>query len=256
MDSATVADLSAEIQPSGVIEALRVAIPGKKDWFQHLDACVFSYLLRLLQGQTVKESYLEPVFVRDTIAAYLIEFDLRANDDEAKKAADAVIAAMDAMGLTRPPTKDTAEKLAIPLTMGRQYEETLRKAGGQRVTVNTNETWTWETKANAAKEQRRRRKEEEKKAMLTTEYEEFLKERGLAASAHRIMKIHDKGDDMSAGARASVEIRCPNVTIQMGKNLLVDNSDFILLPGHRYGFVGKNGSGKTARLRALSEGDA
>ena len=255
MDAATIGTVVESIPCQGVVAALRTALPG--DWFGKLDACVFVYLLRLLQGQTVKESYLAPAFVRDTLAAYLHEFDCCPTEAAAQEAAARAIEAMDKMGLSQAPEASSDNKLSAPLTMGRQYEETLRRANGGKATTSgsTNETWTWEGKEKQAKEQRRKRKEEEKKAMLKGEYEEFLQMRGLAQSSHQIIKVHDKGDDMSSAARASVEIRCHQVHLQMGKNLLIDNSDFTLLPAHRYGLVGRNGTGKTTLLRALAEGD-
>ncbi|RNC57748.1 putative ABC transporter protein, partial [Trypanosoma cruzi] len=62
-------------------------------------------------------------------------------------------------------------------------------------------------------------------------------------------KLHHKNE----GGSYSSEIRCENIHIHMGKNVLLDNTDLNILTGHKYGLVGRNGTGKTTLLRALTE---
>lgn len=183
---------------------------------------------------------------------YFKEYNLFTSDQAMTKSAKAICDAMEKEGITQKP-KEESNRLANAISIGRHYEESLKRATmmkgvGKVTTANTNEDWTWETKRNAAKDVRKKRREDEKKAMLAEEYEEFLKKRGIA-SATAITKLHHK----SEGAHFSLDIRCEGIHIHMGKQVLLDQTDLVLLNGHKYGLVGRNGSGKTTLLRALSE---
>ncbi|ORC93308.1 ABC transporter [Trypanosoma theileri] len=219
---------------------------------RRLDECVLEYLLKMLEGQMDPESYLPDETIQQTLKLYFTEFDVCANDEAVQKAVEEIYTKMEAAGLVQKPKEDSS-RLVNAISIGRQYEENLKKATmigsvGKVALVNTNEDWTWETKRNAAKETRRKRKEEEKKSMLTEEYEEFLRKRGIASAA-TIVKLHHKNE----GAQYSTDIRCENIHIHMGKQVLLDNTELTILTGHKYGLVGRNGTGKTTLLRALTE---
>ncbi|KAF5221740.1 hypothetical protein ECC02_005278 [Trypanosoma cruzi] len=219
---------------------------------RQLDECVLEYLLKMLEGQMNPASYLPEETIRHTLKLYLAEFAVCPSEDALNKAVDAICSEMETRGLAQKPKEDVS-RLVNAVSIGRQYEENLKKATminnvGKVTMINTNADWTWETKRNAAKETRRKRKEEEKKSMMAEEYEEFLRKRGIA-NATAIVKLHHKNE----GGSYSSEIRCENIHIHMGKNVLLDNTDLNILTGHKYGLVGRNGTGKTTLLRALTE---
>ncbi|KAH9599073.1 ABC-transporter extension domain [Trypanosoma melophagium] len=219
---------------------------------RRLDECVLEYLLKMLEGQMNPESYLPDETIQQTLKLYFTEFDVCPNDEAVQQAVESIYTKMESAGLIQKPKEDSS-RLVNAISIGRQYEENLKKATmigsvGKVALVNTNEDWTWETKRNAAKETRRKRKEEEKKSMLTEEYEEFLRKRGIA-SATTIVKLHHKNE----GVQYSTDIRCENIHIHMGKQVLLDNTSLTILTGHKYGLVGRNGTGKTTLLRALTE---
>jgi ATP-binding cassette subfamily F protein 3 len=240
---------TVESHDKGVVAALRSVVNDNK--LMLLDLCVLSYLLRMLEGQMTPESYLPDDSIVETLSVYLTEFDCYESEAAAEAAARAVVAAMDKSGTTQRPKE--IEALSRPLTIGKQYEDNMRRAGlftGQKVTVNTNDEWSWTGNRDTAKTERLKRKEESKKTALQDEYEEYLKKRGIAVNA-KVVKLHHK-DDSYGGVG---DIRCNNIQIRMGKQLLFDEASLTLLMGHSYGFVGKNGAGKTTLLRALSEGE-
>ncbi|KAF8276225.1 putative ABC transporter [Trypanosoma cruzi] len=219
---------------------------------RQLDECVLEYLLKMLEGQMNPASYLPEETIRHTLKLYLAEFAVCPSEDALNKAVDAICSEMETRGLAQKPKEDVS-RLVNAVSIGRQYEENLKKATminnvGKVTMINTNADWTWETKRNAAKETRRKRKEEEKKSMMAEEYEEFLRKRGIA-NATAIVKLHHKNE----GGSYSSDIRCENIHIHMGKNVLLDNTNLNILTGHKYGLVGRNGTGKTTLLRALTE---
>jgi ATP-binding cassette subfamily F protein 3 len=231
----------------GVVSALRAGASDAK--LKDVDHCVLAYILRMLEGQTSAESFLPDSLIEETLASYFVEFECHASDKDAETAAKRVSAAMESSGLNQRPKADSA-LLETPLSIGKQYEATLKKAstyGGQKIVVNTNDEWTWDSKKDSAKSDRKRKKDEEKQKQLQNEYDEYLKKRGLATN-HKVVKVHRKGE-----SAYQTDINIPHVTIRMGKQLLYDDADLILFTGHKYGLVGKNGGGKTTVLRALSE---
>lgn len=217
-----------------------------------LDACVLEYLLKMLEGQCDAESFLAEEMIIETLGIYFQEFGIASSEEAATTISKKIVDAMEAQGLTKKPAQEST-LLATAVNIGRQYEDNIKKAsmmGIAKVTVNTNEDWTWDTKRSTDKDKRRQRKEDEKKALMKEEYEEFLKKRGVH-SAHQVIKLHQKAE----GSTYSTDIKCEDIHIHMGKQVLLDHADLILFTGHKYGLVGRNGTGKTTLLRALSEKD-
>lgn len=219
---------------------------------RQLDPCVVDFLLKMLEGQTNPESYMPEAEIEETLRLYFKEFNVFKSDGAVQQGVKGITEDMERKHLTKKP-KEESSRLANAISIGRQYEESVKKATmiksvGKVTTANTNQDWSWETNRNAAKDIRKKRREDEKKAMLAEEYEEFLRKRGIA-SASAITKLHHKGE----GTTYSTDIRCEGIRIRLGKTLLLDNTDLILLTGHKYGLIGRNGAGKTTLLRALSE---
>ncbi|KAG5512347.1 hypothetical protein GH5_08195 [Leishmania sp. Ghana 2012 LV757] len=218
-----------------------------------MDDCVLEYILNMLEGQTSSESYLPEEIIEETMKLYFREFGVFSGSEETlRKSSAAISQQMLKEGITKKPSEESG-RLASAVSIGRQYEESLKRATmiksvGKVTTANTNEDWTWETKRSAAKEMRKKRKEDEKKAMLAEEYEEFLRKRGVS-NATAVAKLHHKGE----GVNYSTDIRCEGIHIQLGKQVLLKETDLVLLTGHKYGLIGRNGAGKTTLLRALAE---
>lgn len=217
-----------------------------------LDPCVLEYLLKMLEGQTNPDSYLPEDEIEEALKLYMNEFNVFPSEKAMKAGVKGITSDMEKQQITKKP-KEESTRLASAVSIGRQYEESVKRATmiksiSKVVSANTNQDWSWEGNRNLAKDMRKKRKEGEKKAMLQEEYEEFLRKRGIA-SATAITKLHHKGE----GITYSTDVRCEGIRIRMGKTLLLENTDLVLLTGHKYGLVGRNGAGKTTLLRALSE---
>jgi ATP-binding cassette subfamily F protein 3 len=238
---------TCEAHHAGVVNALKSGVSDAK--LRTVDHCVLTYLLRMLEGQTSAESFLTETTIEETLSSYFFEFDCVESEAAAQIAAKKVCTAMEAAGLNQRPKADTV-RLDTPMSLGKQYEATMRKAttyGGQKIVVNTNDEWTWDTKKDAAKSERKKKKDDEKQRLLQNEYDEYLKKRGLALN-QKVVKVHHKGE-----STYQTDIIVNHITIRMGKQLLYDDADLIMHSGHKYGLVGRNGGGKTTILRALSE---
>ncbi|KAG5511881.1 hypothetical protein JKF63_07706 [Porcisia hertigi] len=220
-----------------------------------VDDCVLEYVLKMLEGQTTSESYLPEEIIEETMKLYFREFGVfDGSEEKMNESTSAICQQMLEEGIAKKPS-EKSNQLANAVSIGRQYEESLKRATmiksvGKVTKANSNEDWSWETKRNAAKDLRKKRKEDEKKAMLTEEYEEFLRKRGIA-NMTAVTKLHHKGE----GTNYSTDIRCEGIHIQLGKQVLLDETDLVLLTGHKYGLIGRNGAGKTTLLRALAERD-
>ncbi|KAL7011813.1 hypothetical protein ACKWTF_014471 [Chironomus riparius] len=71
------------------------------------------------------------------------------------------------------------------------------------------------------------------------------------ASASQVMSKKDTKMDAKGQSR-SMDIRIENFDVAFGDKVLLQSADLILSTGRRYGFVGRNGLGKTTLLRMIS----
>lgn len=71
------------------------------------------------------------------------------------------------------------------------------------------------------------------------------------ASASQV--ISKKDNKLEAkGTNRGMDIRIENFDVSFGDRVLLQNADLLLAAGRRYGFVGRNGLGKTTLLRMIS----
>lgn len=71
------------------------------------------------------------------------------------------------------------------------------------------------------------------------------------ASASQVISKKDNKLE-SKGNNRSMDIRIENFDVSFGDKVLLQNADLTLAYGRRYGFVGRNGLGKTTLLRMIS----
>lgn len=70
------------------------------------------------------------------------------------------------------------------------------------------------------------------------------------ASASQV--ISKKDNKMEAKGSRAIDIRIENFDVSFGDKVLLQNADLVIAHGRRYGFVGRNGLGKTTLLRMIS----
>ncbi|XP_043240529.1 ATP-binding cassette sub-family F member 3-like [Amphibalanus amphitrite] len=73
------------------------------------------------------------------------------------------------------------------------------------------------------------------------------------ASASQVISKRDVRAE-ARGANMCKDIRIENFDISIGDKVLISGADVTLVYGRRYGFVGRNGLGKTTMLRMISSG--
>jgi len=72
-----------------------------------------------------------------------------------------------------------------------------------------------------------------------------------SASASQVISKKDNKLE-TKGTNRSMDIRIENFDVSFGEKVLLQNADLVLAYGRRYGFVGRNGLGKTTLLRMIS----
>jgi len=68
-------------------------------------------------------------------------------------------------------------------------------------------------------------------------------------------QVVQKKDANCSDQSGKVDIRIENFDLAYGSKVLLQNSSLVMAFGRRYGFVGRNGMGKTTLLRAISKRD-
>ena len=123
------------------------------------DGCVLDYIIKMLEGQCDAESYLADEIIIETLVIYFQEFALATDEPSASKLSTSLVNAMEAKGITQKPKLEN-KKLVSAISIGKQYEDNVKRAatmGLAKVSVNTNDEWTWDAQRNAAKDDRRRK---------------------------------------------------------------------------------------------------
>lgn len=98
-------------------------------------------------------------------------------------------------------------------------------------------------KAKAKLEQKKEKRQEVKVPTVVPVLQE--------ASASQVISKKDNKLE-SKGTNRSMDIRIENFDVSFGEKVLLQNADLTLAYGRRYGFVGRNGLGKTTLLRMIS----
>lgn len=103
-------------------------------------------------------------------------------------------------------------------------------------------------------------KAEAKRQQKLEKREQVVKDGKAAAGAAPVLQmatasqvISKKDNKMEAkGTNRSMDIRIENFDVSFGDKVLLQNADLLLATGRRYGFVGRNGLGKTTLLKMIS----
>jgi len=68
-------------------------------------------------------------------------------------------------------------------------------------------------------------------------------------------QVVQKKDTKSSESSGKVDVRIENFDLAYGSKVLLQNASLVMAFGRRYGFVGRNGMGKTTLLRSISKRD-
>eukprot|EP00659_Diplonema_papillatum_P008484 gene8484-13093_t len=238
-----------------MISVLKVCVGEER--LSKLDNQVLLYVCNILEAQQHLESVSTEISVTKTLVRFLLEFSCYPDKEKADANVEALVEAMKEQHMFKIPEESTTKRLlGQPVQLGKIVERQMKEARavgsltglGLAADVNWNDDLDWDKKRNAAKEARKLKKDDEKRSALQGEFEAFMRQRGLVGRTH--VKIHGSNSFPQGG-----EIRLNQVHISMGKSCLLKSADLIVLAGHRYGLIGRNGVGKTTLLRHIAEGE-
>ncbi|XP_050080263.1 ATP-binding cassette sub-family F member 3 [Anopheles maculipalpis] len=103
-------------------------------------------------------------------------------------------------------------------------------------------------KAEAKRQQKLEKRQEVKAAAAATAATVPVLQ---TATASQVISKKDNKME-SKGTNRSMDIRIDNFDVSFGDKTLLQNADLLLASGRRYGFVGRNGLGKTTLLKMIS----
>ncbi|CAG2204009.1 ABCF3 [Mytilus edulis] len=149
-------------------------------------------------------------------------------------------------------TNGTRRMLNAPL----QMSEMVKKEHDERTVTSSN---IWLTKRIWAVDQTKLAKAEQqiqkkitRKTETKTTKKTAEKEEEMASASQQFNRKDTKFD--ASGQNRSLDIKIDDFDISFGEKQLIKGASIQLLSGRRYGFVGRNGLGKTTLLKLLSRG--
>ena len=87
--------------------------------------------------------------------------------------------------------------------------------------------------------------------MEKRENKEAGEEKSAGPTTNQVIQKKDMKQELAGGK--VVDIRIENFDLAYGSKVLLQNANLVMAFGRRYGFVGRNGMGKTTLLRAISK---
>ncbi|XP_076085978.1 ATP-binding cassette sub-family F member 3-like isoform X1 [Mytilus galloprovincialis] len=151
-------------------------------------------------------------------------------------------------------TNGTRRMLNAPL----QMSEMVKKEHDER-TVTSSNIWLTKKDMGSAVDQTKLAKAEQqiqkkitRKTETKTTKKTAEKEEEMASASQQFNRKDTKFD--ASGQNRSLDIKIDDFDISFGEKQLIKGASIQLLSGRRYGFVGRNGLGKTTLLKLLSRG--
>ncbi|XP_071147570.1 ATP-binding cassette sub-family F member 3-like isoform X1 [Mytilus edulis] len=151
-------------------------------------------------------------------------------------------------------TNGTRRMLNAPL----QMSEMVKKEHDER-TVTSSNIWLTKKDMGSAVDQTKLAKAEQqiqkkitRKTESKTTKKTAEKEEEMASASQQFNRKDTKFD--ASGQNRSLDIKIDDFDISFGEKQLIKGASIQLLSGRRYGFVGRNGLGKTTLLKLLSRG--
>ncbi|XP_052083345.1 ATP-binding cassette sub-family F member 3-like [Mytilus californianus] len=157
-------------------------------------------------------------------------------------------------GTTNNITNGTRRMLNAPL----QMSEMVKKEHDERSVTSSN-IWLTKKDLGSAVDQKKLEKAEQqiqkkitRKTETKTTKKPAEKEEEMASASQQFNRKDTKFD--ASGQNRSLDIKIDDFDISFGEKQLIKGASIQLLSGRRYGFVGRNGLGKTTLLKLLSRG--
>lgn len=184
----------------------------------------------------------------DAIGEVLMQTDVSKSEDEIRQICKDLHDLL--IGSKTGATNGTRRMLNAPLQMSAllddHYEHTDIWVAKKDLTTAVNQKKL--EKAEAQIQKKLNKKTETSKVVKKT----VEKEEEMASASQQFNRKDTKFD--ASGQNRSLDIKIDDFDISFGDKQLVKGASIQLLSGRRYGFVGRNGLGKTTLLKLLSRG--
>jgi len=221
-----------------------------KDSFPTINEDILGYVESVLDNSI--DDLQEDEDVYEAIGEVLQDIDVQKTDDDIRAVCAQIMQLLKPEGDTKP-VNGVQKLLNAPVNLGQLASD--QSAGD---VADANSIWM-KTEENVARQvdQEKLAKAEElarKKAARNElkEVKPINKYGSRTATASQVVSKRDKKAEES-GNNNSKDIRLENFDISYGEKVLIRGADVTLTYGRRYGFVGRNGLGKTTVLKMISE---
>jgi ATP-binding cassette subfamily F protein 3 len=218
----------------------------------NIDADLLSYVVDVTSTSADDFESVDDLY--DAVGGVLHEATENEDEDEIKKICHGVLNLF-----RKPDTNGTEERngtdvkiLNAPINIGTRAEEADQKSIDQNaIFLKQNEETQLKTvdlkkleKINAKLSQKQEKRDKDET------YEEIDKNAGPTTN-----QVVQKKDAKCTDTSGKVDVRIENFDLAYGSKVLLQNASLVMAFGRRYGFVGRNGMGKTTLLRAISKRD-
>ncbi|KAH9504419.1 ATP-binding cassette sub- F member 3 [Bulinus truncatus] len=185
----------------------------------------------------------------DAIGTMLQQADDSKSDEDIKEICDRLHSLLSSSNGVAGNINGLNKILEAPVQMSQQVEETEG--------TNDHSIWIMKKDNSSVVDQKKLEKADKKiqkklgkRESTTIKKVESVPE--LASASQQINKRDAKLD--TSGMNKSYDIKLENIDVSYGDKVLLTGADIHLVFGRRYGFIGRNGLGKTTLLKMLSSG--
>ena len=218
----------------------------------NIDADLLSYVVDVTSTSADDFESVDDLY--DAVGGVLHEATENEDEDEIKKICHGVL------NLFKKPTSNGTEErngkdvkiLNAPINIGTRAEEADQKSIDQNaIFLKQTEEVQLKTvdlkkleKINAKLSQKQEKRDKD------APYEEIDANAGPTTN-----QVVQKKDAKCTDTSGKVDVRIENFDLAYGSKVLLQNASLVMAFGRRYGFVGRNGMGKTTLLRSISKRD-
>ena len=224
--------------------------------FPSIDDVLFEYIESILETSGDDFETEEDIF--DAIGGVLQEVDQTKTEDSIKTICNEIMCLIHGDNLNKPGNanggaslENGVKKLTLdaPVHLGALVEDQASKKESESIWLNKQDDSlkTVDTKKLEKAEAQLQKKQEKKETTPTP-----VKYKSSEATASQVISRKDANDDPNNPANNTKDIRIENFDISFGDKVLIQGATVSMSYGRRYGFVGRNGLGKSTLLKMIS----
>jgi len=216
-----------------------------------LDETITDYICGLLEDDSLVQNRDE---LDGVLLPYLVDTQCVATEDEAKEVIEKLLGNMAIDGVGASPKVQNGHSNGKPndlkllqtsIKLANKIDDFATAEEKATDWMKPEERKTYVNQQNLEALDAKREKKKEKKQKI----DEFKRQqKNLPVAPANVQSIHAE----PGAASKPRDIRLETFSISYGKDWLIEDADLMLAFGRRYGFVGRNGTGKSTLLRHLA----